>query len=63
MPGNGVKMNAAEGSIVVNAPISGVYRRWLRVEEFPKFMTAVKRGAKSGREPFLYRGWLSRQAA
>ena len=35
-------MNAAEGSIVVNAPISGVYRRWLQVEDFPQFMTAVK---------------------
>jgi uncharacterized membrane protein len=42
MPGDGLNMNAAEGSILVNAPISGVYRRWLRVEDFPQFMTAVK---------------------
>ena len=35
-------MNTAEGSIVVKAPIGSVYRRWLRAEEFPKFMTAVK---------------------
>jgi uncharacterized membrane protein len=35
-------MNTAEGSIVVKAPIGSVYRRWLRVEDFPKFMTALK---------------------
>jgi uncharacterized membrane protein len=35
-------MSAAEGSILVKAPIGSVYRHWLRFEEFPKFMTAVK---------------------
>jgi uncharacterized membrane protein len=35
-------MSAAEGSIVVKAPIGTVYRQWVRFEEFPKFMTAVK---------------------
>jgi uncharacterized membrane protein len=39
---DGLKLSAAEGSIVVKAPIGSVYRRWLRVEEFPKFMTAMK---------------------
>ena len=42
MPTNAVKVSAAEGSIVVRAPIGSVYRRWLRVENFPKFVTAVK---------------------
>ena len=42
MAKNRVKISVAEGSIVVKAPISSVYRRWLRVENFPKFMTAVK---------------------
>jgi uncharacterized membrane protein len=27
---------------MVKAPIGRVYRQWLRVEDFPKFMTAVK---------------------
>ena len=35
-------MSAAEGSIVVRAPIDSVYQQWLRIEDFPKFMPAVK---------------------
>ena len=35
-------MSAAQGSIVVRAPIGNVYRQWLRIEDFPKFMPAVK---------------------
>jgi uncharacterized membrane protein len=35
-------MSAAQGSIVVKAPIGSVYRQWLRIEDFPKFMPAVK---------------------
>src|SRR5258708_30176046 len=35
-------MSAAQGSIVVRAPVGDVYRQWLRVEDFPKFMPAVK---------------------
>jgi uncharacterized membrane protein len=31
-------MNAAEKSIVVNAPVAEVYERWLRFEELPKFI-------------------------
>jgi len=38
----GPKMNTAQGSILVKAPISSVYRRWLRFEDSPQFMTAVK---------------------
>jgi uncharacterized membrane protein len=36
-------MDAAEGSIVVRAPITGVYNRWLAFEDYPKFITAIKR--------------------
>src|SRR6266446_4476553 len=36
-------MNAAEGSIVVNAPVADVYERWLAFEDYPKFITAIKR--------------------
>jgi uncharacterized membrane protein len=35
-------MTAAQESIVVKAPIGRVYRQWLRIEDFPKFMPAVK---------------------
>jgi uncharacterized membrane protein len=35
-------MTAAQGSIVVRAPVGNVYRQWLRIEDFPKFMPAVK---------------------
>lgn len=35
-------MSAVQGSIVVRAPVGDVYRQWLRVEDFPKFMPAVK---------------------
>jgi uncharacterized membrane protein len=39
-------MDAAEGSIVVNAPITDVYERWLVFEDYPKFITAIKRVRK-----------------
>ena len=39
-------MNAAEGSIVVNAAVADVYERWLVFEDYPKFITAIKRVRK-----------------
>lgn len=41
-PRAGPKMNAVQGSIVVNAPIGSVYRQWLRLEDLPKFISAVE---------------------
>jgi uncharacterized membrane protein len=38
----GPKINALQGSIVVNAPIGSVYRQWLRLEDLPKFIATVK---------------------
>jgi len=35
-------MDAAEGSIVVNASVGTVYKRWLAFEDYPKFITAIK---------------------
>ena len=49
MPNNGTKplaMDAAEGSIVVKAPVAVVYERWLAFEDYPKFITAIKRVRK-----------------
>ena len=39
---DGLKMKGAEGSIVVNAPVAAVYKRWLEFEDYPKFITAIK---------------------
>jgi uncharacterized membrane protein len=36
-------MDAAEGSIVINAPVAAVYKQWLVFEDYPKFITAIKR--------------------
>jgi uncharacterized membrane protein len=45
-------MTTAEGSILVNAPIGRVYRHWVQVEKFPKFMTALKQVRKSDTSHF-----------
>src|SRR6266446_7614306 len=42
----GDAMNAAQGSIVVKAPVAAVYKRWLEFEDYPKFITAIKRVRK-----------------
>jgi uncharacterized membrane protein len=34
-------MNAAEKSIIVNAPVAEVYERWLHFEELPKFIKSL----------------------
>ena len=39
-------MDAAEGSIVVDARVADVYERWLAFEDYPKFITAIKRVRK-----------------
>ena len=36
-----VLMNAAEKSIIVNAPVAEVYERWLCFEEIPKFIKSL----------------------
>jgi uncharacterized membrane protein len=46
-------MRAAEGSVSVNAPVADVYQRWLRFEDYPKFITAIKRVQKSDAKHFL----------
>jgi uncharacterized membrane protein len=35
-------MDVGEGSIVVNAPVADVYKRWLNIEDYPKFITAIE---------------------
>jgi uncharacterized membrane protein len=44
---------AAEGSIVVKAPVSDVYQRWLAFEDYPKFITVIKRVRKLDENHFV----------
>jgi uncharacterized membrane protein len=56
MPNNGTrprKMGAAEGSIAVNAPVAAIYKRWLAFEDYPKFITAIKRVRKLDANHFV----------
>jgi len=46
-------MGAAEGSIVVNAPVSDVYQRWLAFEDYPKFINVIKRVRKVDAHHFV----------
>jgi uncharacterized membrane protein len=49
IPANGTARNAmavGQGSIVVNAPIADVYKRWLKIEDYPQFITAIERVRK-----------------
>jgi uncharacterized membrane protein len=47
------RMDAAEGSIVVNAPVTAVYGRWLAFEDYPRFITAIKRVRKLDANHFV----------
>ena len=46
-------MNAAQGSILVKAPVTAVYKRWLAFEDYPKFVTAIKRVRKLDANHFV----------
>jgi uncharacterized membrane protein len=46
-------MDAAEASIVVNAPVANVYERWLEFEDYPKFITVIKRVRKLDANHFV----------
>ncbi len=48
MPNNGnrPRIDTAEGSIAVNAPVAAVYKRWLAFDDLPKFIPAIKRVRK-----------------
>ena len=56
MPNKGGRpraMDAAEGSILVKAPVADVYRRWLAFEDYPKFITVIKRVRKLDANHFV----------
>ncbi len=46
-------IDAADGSVVVKAPIANVYKRWLAFEDYPKFITAIKRVRKLDANHFV----------
>jgi len=55
MPNKGDKprIQTAEGSIDINAPVATVYKRWLAFEDYPKFITAIKRVQKLDKNHFV----------
>jgi uncharacterized membrane protein len=46
-------IDAAEGSIVVKAPVADVYGRWLTFEDYPNFITVIKRVRKLDANHFV----------
>src|ERR1700732_5569493 len=46
-------IEAAEGTIVVKAPVAAVYKRWLAFEDYPKFVHAIKRVRKLDANHFV----------
>ena len=46
-------MDAAEGSIVVKVPVARVYEHWLAFEDYPKFITVIKRVRKLDANHFV----------
>jgi uncharacterized membrane protein len=53
---NGTQENtidAAQGTIVVKAPVAEVYKRWLVFEDYPKFVTAIKQVRKLDANHFV----------
>jgi len=51
--GNRPRIDTAEGSAAVNAPVAAVYKRWLAFEDFPKFMSVIKRVRKLDANHFV----------
>ena len=41
-PGTWPAINAAQQFVVVKAPIARVYEQWSRIEDLPKFITAIR---------------------
>jgi uncharacterized membrane protein len=48
-------MESAERSIVVNAPVDEVYRRWSDLTSFPTFMDDVKSVTKTGPDTYHWK--------
>jgi uncharacterized membrane protein len=56
MPNQGSRagtIDAAEGAIVVDAPVAVVYKSWLVFEDYPKFITVIKRVRKLDANHFV----------
>jgi uncharacterized membrane protein len=52
---NTVKWESVEASILVEAPVLKIYEQWSRVEEFPKFMKAVREVRRVEEDRFYWR--------
>jgi uncharacterized membrane protein len=47
-------LNAARKSIVVKAPVQRAYQQWARVEDLPKFITALRNVRRIDHSQFSY---------
>src|SRR5712691_9930556 len=47
-------MNAAEKSIIVNAPVAQVYEQWLHFEDLPKFIKSLGEVARIDDKHFSF---------
>jgi len=50
-------VNAAETSIVVNAPVAQVYEQWLRFEDLPKFIESLGEVQRIDDKHFSFRSF------
>jgi uncharacterized membrane protein len=49
-----IKLNAAQRSVIVKAPIGKVYEQWSRVEDLPKFITPLRNVQRMDETRFSY---------
>jgi uncharacterized membrane protein len=59
--GNRPRIDTAEGSIAVNAPVAAVYKRWLAFDDLPKFIPVIKRVRKLDANHFVASFALNRK--
>ena len=52
---NAVKFESVEASIIVEAPVAKIYDQWIKVEDFPRFMKAVRELRRVEQDRFYWR--------
>jgi uncharacterized membrane protein len=53
-PGTSPAINAAQQFVFVKAPIARVYEQWSRIEDLPKFITAIRKVRRIDDAHFSY---------
>jgi uncharacterized membrane protein len=55
------KSTAVEAEVIVEAPVAKVYKLWLRIEDYPKFLPAIKNVRKVDARHFAVHGGVNGQ--